>query len=426
MGKYNTIFKKLYYIFLLFSSLILIVKNVESLCYQDYTILYKDPACSVFSLGTFAITSYNPYYPYPQYGYSCLEGIEVSSFYINKCDSSGCQCQGPVAGYLTYYEINKDGSKCVVRWAQSLFDCDGEFKGKYDSSENKCVECDSYGRQTKALKCGQQTDNSIKCEKACGVHDFCDEVDSIKIQCEKFCANDFVIDYKNNRVLPPCTYLECSEENACAKIEVKGKTYYCVFSLVWITPTSSIITWAWSDKLPAEVCFNGIDDDCDGLIDCKDPDCKNYSDEGWKVCSSAYCSKPYCFNGIDDDCDGLIDCKDPDCKGAFVPYSNPPIVCCSSDTDCKNYEYLSAPYITYCNENNMCQYKSECYSHKDCIDGYCCLYEIDGESKVCINKGAIINKGNKSYLCDPPNFKEIKNNSITNLILINPFIKNLK
>lgn len=47
-----------------------------------------------------------------------------------------------------------------------------------------------------------------------------------------------------------------------------------------------------------EDCYNGIDDDGDGLIDCADPDCD--------------CTE-ICDNGIDDDGDGLVDADDPDC-----------------------------------------------------------------------------------------------------------------
>lgn len=57
-------------------------------------------------------------------------------------------------------------------------------------------------------------------------------------------------------------------------------------------------------------CFDGIDNDGDGLSDCDDPDCSIYgrcrrttdSEEGRE-----------CFDGIDNDGDGLTDCEDNDC-----------------------------------------------------------------------------------------------------------------
>jgi|GEM_PF-1916011 len=49
-----------------------------------------------------------------------------------------------------------------------------------------------------------------------------------------------------------------------------------------------------------EICNNNIDDDGDGLVDCRDGEC------GAKVCE-------VCNNGIDDDNDGFIDCYDKEC-----------------------------------------------------------------------------------------------------------------
>ena len=56
-----------------------------------------------------------------------------------------------------------------------------------------------------------------------------------------------------------------------------------------------------------EICNNNIDDNCNGLIDCKDPACA----------ADPHCviiGKEICNNGIDDDNNGLIDCADPACK----------------------------------------------------------------------------------------------------------------
>jgi pimeloyl-ACP methyl ester carboxylesterase len=56
----------------------------------------------------------------------------------------------------------------------------------------------------------------------------------------------------------------------------------------------------------AEVCNDGIDNDCDALIDCEDGSCA----------ANAVCSQPeneVCAGGLDEDGDNLIDCADPDC-----------------------------------------------------------------------------------------------------------------
>ncbi|MDF1561533.1 MAG: hypothetical protein P1V51_00740 [Deltaproteobacteria bacterium] len=58
-----------------------------------------------------------------------------------------------------------------------------------------------------------------------------------------------------------------------------------------------------------EHCSNGLDEDCDGAIDCEDPDCNGAA--ACAVCQDL--GAEYCANGSDDDCDGLLDCDDPDC-----------------------------------------------------------------------------------------------------------------
>jgi hypothetical protein len=60
-----------------------------------------------------------------------------------------------------------------------------------------------------------------------------------------------------------------------------------------------------------EICANGIDDNCNGLVDCADPGC--FGDVA--------CAKPgreICNNGIDDNDNGLVDCADPECFASIV------------------------------------------------------------------------------------------------------------
>ncbi len=86
-----------------------------------------------------------------------------------------------------------------------------------------------------------------------------------------------------------------------------------------------------------EVCSNGIDDDKDDKIDCKDTDCqdsglcdfefdctdgKDNDDNGKIDCEDAVCAATEdcnlefnCTDGADDDGDGDIDCADADCAG---------------------------------------------------------------------------------------------------------------
>jgi hypothetical protein len=69
-------------------------------------------------------------------------------------------------------------------------------------------------------------------------------------------------------------------------------------------------------------CSNGIDDDCDGLIDMDDPGCQSPLDNdehGTKKCD----------DGVDNDLDGYIDFRVPGCGG--VPMGDPQ--CARPDED---------------------------------------------------------------------------------------------
>ncbi|ATB44343.1 hypothetical protein CYFUS_009830 [Cystobacter fuscus] len=68
-------------------------------------------------------------------------------------------------------------------------------------------------------------------------------------------------------------------------------------------------------------CGDGRDNDCDGLVDCADPDCgaRACGAQG-QTCGGSACVCPggsterACGDGQDNDCDGLVDCRDPDCE----------------------------------------------------------------------------------------------------------------
>lgn len=70
----------------------------------------------------------------------------------------------------------------------------------------------------------------------------------------------------------------------------------------------------------SEVCNDGLDNDCDGLADCADPDCT--------LDPACIAGVEDCGNGLDDDGDTLVDCADPDCT--FSP------LCMSIPEDCTN------------------------------------------------------------------------------------------
>lgn len=102
-----------------------------------------------------------------------------------------------------------------------------------------------------------------------------------------------------------------------------------------------------------EDCLDGRDNDCDGLVDGDDPSCGGCADNDGDGFPSAACggsdcddgnaavnpgAPEGCGNGIDDDCDTLIDGTDPDCQGC--PPEDPDAdgdgFCASVDCDDSN------------------------------------------------------------------------------------------
>jgi len=156
-----------------------------------------------------------------------------------------------------------------------------------------------------------------------------------------------------------------------------------------------------------EVCSDGVDNDCDGAIDVADPDCSqsqcNDNDgDGYGFPADPSCTyvledcddslfavnpgtSEQCGNGLDDNCDGLVDYEDPTCTSsshASNTWDNYPLVC----IDCHNADFTDMANSTHyrwvgettemANQNGTVQGKLT-----NAINSYC--INILGNWQVC-------------------------------------------
>jgi hypothetical protein len=110
----------------------------------------------------------------------------------------------------------------------------------------------------------------------------------------------------------------------------------------------------------AGLCFDGIDNDGDGPVDCDDEDCV---DDEFCVVSEV------CSNGFDDDGDGEVDCDDDDCAGTPE---------CFTETErCENGFDDDGDGAVDCDDAE-CLLDNACRTSEDCSNGV----DDDGDGRV--------------------------------------------
>ena len=165
-------------------------------------------------------------------------------------------------------------------------------------------------------------------------------------------------------------------------------------------------TWEGCPQAQPEEC-DGADNDCDGDMDTADgdmivADCEYNTgvctgtqthdpakcvDGGWLPCDHVEYGPDYgaevCADGLDNDCDGITDCGPVDCEGATRACSND---CLTGTETCQDgvWQNCDAPQTQTENTGNSnCgdNLDNDCDGDSDCAESAC-----DGAQRTCYNQ----------------------------------------
>lgn len=185
----------------------------------------------------------------------------------------------------------------------------------------------------------------------CGTQQSCDVL--ANVHCLDQCGASAACDGKTANFLvsssiacdDSCEAVVCDSSKNCNQIYANNSNYYC---------TKDSSSWAWRTSYPYEVCNDGIDNNCNGNIDCSDSACPCPSGQSCNATTHA------CYTPAPTECtsDGMCAVNAAKIKGKC----DCPLSGCSLHT-LNNYK---------------CYWETNCITSAECDVNYCCSHDSPG------------------------------------------------
>jgi hypothetical protein len=232
----------------------------------------------------------------------CDNGVDDDQDQLTDCadtacpQSVRCNARGFVCGADKACSVCGGGGGTPEAREQS---CDDGFDNDCDGAID-CADVDCTDRA-----CSTSTVVGTCRSQACA----CDKTEQTEVSCSDGLDDD--CDGKADCEDPNCLGKMCDLDRglACGGVPV----------------SCSVCKSGQATELPTQ-CGDGQDNDCDGKIDCEDSvDCAGSTCNAFGgvcdvqssvavcACESGKVAETNCADGLDDDCNGKIDCADPNC-----------------------------------------------------------------------------------------------------------------
>jgi hypothetical protein len=301
--------------------------------------------------------------------------------------------------------------------------CDNGADDPDNDQDVDCADADCLNDPA----CDEICDNGVDDSDTDADADCADDECAMTEYCKEICSNG--IDDPDTDNLSDCFDPECAVVPYCDEICNNGMDDPDTDNLSdCADPECAGIPYC------DEICDNGIDDpDTDSAIDCADSECNGQPcGPLGLVCINNMCDCPgngieSCNNGMDDDCDGLEDCADPNCQAVcgeicsdgadnngnvLIDCADP--ACATGDScgmnglECIGGSCICPSLIENCTDS----VDNDCDGDVDCADASCagnpacfedCDNGLDDNGDLLIDCSDVPNC--ESELCGPNNLR---------------------